>query len=94
LFSADSSTSANDNQADSEKNHPGGLEHSAAVHFAASQTRPIIPEVEVVTGEEDEKNVLQVAFERPQDLSRMLLNFFTFTIVILIFWRWSEKCVD
>nr|XP_002126767.1 ran-binding protein 3 [Ciona intestinalis] len=38
----------------------GGLEEDAAAHFAASQHRTVIPEVEVVTGEEGEKNVLQM----------------------------------
>ena len=37
-----------------------GLEENAAAHYAATQNRTVTPEVEVFTGEEDEKNVLQV----------------------------------
>lgn len=36
------------------------LEENAAEHFAASQAKVIAPAVDVITGEEDEKSVLQV----------------------------------
>lgn len=36
------------------------LEENAAEHFAATQTKTIAPAVDVITGEEDEKNVLQI----------------------------------
>ncbi|XP_039273239.2 ran-binding protein 3-like [Styela clava] len=36
------------------------LEEDAAALFAASNTKPVMPEVEIKTGEEDEKNVLQI----------------------------------
>ena len=45
----------------SEKKRPGGLEEDAAACFLASQAKPVMPEVHVVTGEENEKNVLQVS---------------------------------
>ncbi|CAK8675878.1 unnamed protein product [Clavelina lepadiformis] len=44
----------------SEKKRPGGLEEDAAACFLASQAKPVMPEVHVVTGEENEKNVLQI----------------------------------
>ena len=67
--SADSSSSLGEGSQDatgpnspssSEKKQTHGLEEDAAAHFLASQSRPALPEVEVKTGEEDEKNVLQV----------------------------------
>nr|CAB3265427.1 ran-binding protein 3 [Phallusia mammillata] len=58
---ADSSTGTKDSvEKSGASSSSGGLEESAAAHFAASQNRTIMPEVEVVTGEEDEKNVLQM----------------------------------
>lgn len=43
-----------------ESSAAASLEESAAAHFAAAESRDIIPEVQVVTGEEDEKNVLMI----------------------------------
>lgn len=56
----DESASTNETKEESEEEIRKKLKENAAEHFAASQSKTIAPAVEAHTGEEDEKNVLQI----------------------------------
>lgn len=56
----DEKTSSNEKKEENEEKIRKKLKENAAEHFAASQSKPIAPAVEAYTGEEDEKNVLQI----------------------------------